>query len=115
MTNNFDAQSSEIIVRNFELADANHQAFTEQELFDLLADRIAYMIEHQLEMLLSLMYRLDIDERKINLALSPQRGDINPEPANIALAHLVMERQKERIATKKQYKQQNTDNWLWEE
>jgi len=110
MIEKFDTASTQLIARNFELEGTKANPLTEQELFELLADRIAYMIEYQIDMLLSLLYRLDIDEDKINQALTPK----NPEPANIALARLVIQRQKQRIETKKQYKQQNTDNWIYE-
>lgn len=93
-------QIRELIVKDFELENIN-EGLTEEELFDLLANQVAYMIEHQLEMLMSLMYRLDIDEKKVNFALSP----FSPEPANIGIAKLVLERQKQRIFTKSFYKQ----------
>ena len=67
------------------------------------------MIDYQLEMLLSLMYRLDVDERKVAAALSP----LAPELPAIAIARLVLERQKQRIFTKQKYKQET--NWDWEE
>ncbi len=79
---------------------------TEEELFQYLCDRIAWMIEHNMEYLLSLLYRNDVEEHKIHFALSPH----DPDPANVALAKLVMERQKQRIATKKKYGKQNADD-----
>lgn len=92
-----------MIVRDFELENAPEEGkISEEELFRMLADRIAYMIERQLEFLLSLMYRLDVDERKVNAALAPNA----PEPANIGLARLVLERQKQSAFTKQFYKQE---------
>lgn len=93
-----------MIVRDFELATPKEK-LTEQELFDLLANHIAELIEHRLEFLFSLMYRLDIDERKVEAALSPG----SDEPANVALARIVLERQKQRAFTKKFYKQGEID------
>ncbi|MEN0005889.1 MAG: hypothetical protein AAF798_17195 [Bacteroidota bacterium] len=92
-----------MIVRDFEIESATDQTYTEEQLFDLLADQIAYMIEYRLEFLLSLMYRLDISEKKVNAALSPYAE----EPANVGLAKLVLERQKQRAFTKKFYKQED--------
>ncbi|MBR9919805.1 MAG: hypothetical protein GYB31_03135 [Bacteroidetes bacterium] len=91
----FDQQSTEIILRNFEM-EAPGEPLSEEEIFELLSNRIAYMIEHKIDFLLSLLYRMDVLEHKINFALSPNC----PEPANIALAKLVMERQRARISTK---------------
>ena len=101
---NFE-ETQELIMRDFELS-ATDAPMTEEELFNLLANQIAYMIEYKLEVLLSLMYRLDISEHKVNFALSP----LSTEPANIALAKIVWERQKQRAFTKKHYKQDKLDN-----
>jgi hypothetical protein len=96
------------ILRDFELTIPDKE-LNEQELLDYLSEAIGYMIEHKLDFLLSLLYRLDVDEYKINNALLPG----NPEPANVGLANLVLQRQKQRVATKKAYKVQNTDSWDW--
>lgn len=97
-----------LIVRDFEL-ESTEKVHTEEELLRLLADQVAYMIDYKLEVLLSLMYRLDIDEKRVSDALSP----LAPEPANIGIARLVLERQKQRAFTKQYYKQ--SSDWDWEE
>lgn len=102
-------ETRELIVRDFEVEAPEEENISEQELFDALADRIAWLIEYRMEFLLSLMYRMDISEAKVNEALSPA----SPEPANVALARLVLERQKERIRTKQQYKQDDLEGWGW--
>lgn len=94
----FDKKDTELILTNFEL-DLPEEPLSEEALFALLSDQIAYMIEYKLDFLLSLLYRMDVLEPKINFALSPACL----EPANIALARLVFERQKERMATKQAY------------
>jgi len=98
MDNQLNA-TKDLIFRDFDM-EAVEDQLTEEELFDILADQIAYMIEYRIDFLLSLMYRLDVLEPKINKALSPNA----PEPANVGLARLVLERQKERIRTKQTYK-----------
>lgn len=97
--------TTELIVKDFELEPLETK-LTEEELLQLLADQIAQMIEYRLEFLLSLMYRLDVNEQKVNMALSPHCE----EPANIALAKLVLERQKQRAFTKKHYVQSELDD-----
>ncbi len=96
-----------LIARDFELETTDSSNLTEAELLELLAEQVAWHIEHRLEWLLSLMYRLDIDEQKVSRALSP----LAEEPANVAIARLVIERQKQRAFTKAHYKQPHTDNW----
>ncbi len=100
----------ELVTRDFEL-ESQEKVLSEEELLELLADQIAYMIDARLEFLLSLMYRLDIDERKVHQALSPS----GEEPANWALARLVLDRQKQRAFTKRYYKQDDLDGWEWRE
>ncbi|HHH50035.1 MAG TPA: hypothetical protein ENK52_03545 [Saprospiraceae bacterium] len=99
-------ETQSLIARDFEI-EIGEESMTDEQLFDLLADHIAYMIEYRIDFLLSLMYRLDVSERKINQALSPAA----PDPANIGLAKLVIERQKQRIFTKKHYKQADLKDW----
>ena len=103
-----EESSNAQILQDFELTIPEKE-LNEQDLLDYLSEAVGYMIEHRLDFLLSLLYRLDVDENKINKALLPG----NPEPANRALAQLVLERQKQRVATKKAYKVQNTDSWDW--
>ena len=105
------ALTSTLIIQDFELESKEEETLTEEELFRLLADQIAYMIEYRLEFLLSLMYRLDIDEQKVNDALAP----FAPEVANIGLARLVLERQKQRVHSKMNDKQEEKldDDWIF--
>jgi hypothetical protein len=99
-----DSKSTDVILRDFELVAPEAESTpSEEELFQMLCDRIAWLIEHNMEYLLSLLYRNDVAESKILAALSP----LDPDPANIALAKLVIERQKQRMATKKQYGKQD--------
>lgn len=92
--------TTELIARDFALENPERE-MTEEELLQLLSDVIAHMIERKLDFLLSLLYRLDVEEHKINIALAPTSN----EPANVALARLVLERQKQRVFTKQFYQQ----------
>jgi len=86
--------------------------FSEDDLVAALADRIADMLEKQPEQLMSLLYRLDVLESKIVPVMRPDA----PEPANIGLARLVVERQKQRIETKKNTRidpLEGMDDWKW--
>ena len=107
--NSDNSETRYLILRDFDLAAPN-KPLTEAEMIDYLADAVGYMMEHKMDFLLSLMYRLDIDEDKIAYALMP----LNPEPANIALARIIWQRQKQRIATKKTYNQKGTSQWDWD-
>jgi len=97
--------TTQLIIRDFEI-ETNQADFSEEELLQVLSDHIAYMIEYRIDFLMSLMYRLDVLEKHINVALHPA----SPDPANVALAKLVIARQKQRIQTKQEYKQPNLDD-----
>lgn len=98
--------TTELIVRDFGLTSLPPSP-TEEDLLRLLADQIAGMISFNLELLLSTLYRLDVSEEKVNHALSPHC----PEPANVALARLVLQRQLQRVRSKREYKQPDLGEW----
>jgi hypothetical protein len=102
-------ETTALILRDFELV-APKETMTEADMIEYLSDAIAYMLEHKTDFLFSLLYRLDVAEEKINAALSLYC----PDPANVALAKLVWERQKQRIATKRAFRTQNPTNWDWD-
>jgi len=95
-----------MIARNFDL-EAPGRPVTEEELVAVLAERIANMMDGDRDMLLSLLYRLDIEEHKINKAMAMNQLI----PTNVGLARLIIERQKERNESRKKYKQDNIDGW----
>lgn len=97
-------QAGETIRTPFEL----DQAFgSESELLDLLAGRIGEMLETRPEYLMSLLYRLDVREDKIVPAMHPAA----PDPPHIGLAKLVLERQKQRLATKRSVRSEPIEGW----
>lgn len=103
--------ATEIIMRDFEIEKVvDEEKISEQELFEMLAEQIAYMIEFRLEHLFSLLYRMDVKEDLVRAALSPNA----PDPANIGIARLVLDRQKQRIYTKATIKTQELEeDWDW--
>jgi hypothetical protein len=104
-------QTVSLVTGHFNLPDTT-SVVQEEELILILAEKIGEMLEHQPEQLMSLLYRLDVLEEKIRPVMRPDA----PEPANIGLARLVVERQKQRINTKKNIKTQPLDDlegWEW--
>ncbi len=78
-----------------------------EELILFMSRRIEQLLERSPDTLMSMMYRLDINEEKIKMALSPT----NPENPAIGLARLIVDRQRQRMETKKKYKQPPLDDW----
>jgi hypothetical protein len=79
-----------------ELGVSYAENLTEEEVLHLVAARVSELMAHQFEFLMGMLYRLDVLEEKIKVALSPQ----NPEAPDIALARLIIERQKQRLKSK---------------
>ncbi len=91
MTNEFD-----IVLRKFELAD--HEELTEEQVVEILAERISAMLDTQTDLLFSTLYRLDVFESKINAVLNSDSDTAH------GLAQLVIDRQKEKLRTKEEYR-----------
>ena len=87
--------TTELIHHDFALPETGAEV-SQDDLLRLLADHIDYLLQHRMEWLLSLLYRLDVSEAKVNAALPPAA----PEPANVGLARLIFERQLQRAFTK---------------
>ena len=71
-----------------------------------LADRVERMLKGDPDLLMSYLYRLDVEEKKIASALKT-----SITPVHITFANLIWERQKQRIITKKKYKQDPIEGW----
>jgi hypothetical protein len=93
-------QTTALLANDLGLETKEDSFMSEEDLLDALSFRVAEMIEANLDLLLSYMYRLDIDEGKILFALRPHA----PVPPHWSLACLILERQKQRVATKMSYK-----------
>ena len=78
----------------------NLETLSESDLYHAIKERVAYLLDTNPELLMSSLYRLDVLEVKINAVLAPN----SPVAPIEGLARLILERQKERIASKKKYK-----------
>jgi plasmid maintenance system antidote protein VapI len=97
----------ELIARDLGLDKTEKEQISYQELTDLVADRIAHMLTTSPETLFSLLYRLDVSEKKVDAVM---KGS-DSRPTNVALAGLIIDRQIERLRTKKEYRQDNINGW----
>ena len=91
-------ETTALIVRDLNLTTPTSIP-DEAALLDYLSEVVAHMIAHKLDLLMSTLYRLDVDEKKIQQALLPGQKD----SADVALAKLIIERQKKRIETKRAF------------
>ena len=71
---------------------------TEEDMIERIRIRVADLLDKNAELLFSYLYRLDVEEHKIKKAL---RSD---QPADEAIARLIWHRQKQRLETRKAYR-----------
>jgi len=84
----------------------NEDILDEPALLELFTERVDEMIRHDLGILLSSLYRLDVEEHKIQSVLNSP--DI---PTARGLAQLIIDRQKEKIKTRKAYSSGSKKEW----
>ena len=70
----------------------------DDELFNQFVGRIAHLLDQDPNYLMSMLYRLDVEERFLRQAMNDE------DPAR-TIAQLIIKRQLQRIATKKKYSQ----------
>ena len=92
------SETKDLINKDFQL-EIPEEDQNEEAIIEMLSQRVADMIDSDIDLLLSYLYRLDVEESKINFILN-QQATI---PAHIGIATLIWERQKQRLATKKKY------------
>ena len=99
------------IKTDLELHPDSDSEFNEEEMIINIERRVAEMMDKEMDLLLSYLYRLDISEQKINACLNPE----SPFHPYTCLATLIWERQKQRVLTKKQYRQPGSveEGWEW--
>jgi hypothetical protein len=98
-------ETRNLIATPFDLPTANLPQ-GEEALLAVLSERIAEMLEGEPDYLMSLLYRLDVLEAKILPVIAASA----PEPPHIGLARLVLERQKQRLATKRSVRVEPLDD-----
>jgi hypothetical protein len=88
------------------IADINNEwsltvptAITEHDLAVVLAQRINDLIKNDMTRLISVLYRIDVDEKKIREMLSENKGT----DAGLIIAYLVIDRQKQKIKTRNMF------------
>lgn len=100
------AETQAMVARDFELEAPDF--LTEEELLAALTEHVAYMMERQMEYLLSALYRMDVAEQRVNAALRPDA----PVPPARGIAQLIIDRQRERVRTKRTYRQSQDRDWF---
>jgi|GEM_PF-302534 len=86
---------------DLEIKDSMLQIDSTASFKQTLTDIIAFLIDHNFEKLLWILYRIDVDEEKAKSLLSKHI----PEEAPAILAELILQRQLKKEEFKKQFEQ----------
>jgi hypothetical protein len=76
------------------------------ELQNKLKEYIDHLVQHNFEKLVSLLYRIDVSESKLKQLLQNNGG----KDAAEIIAQLIVERQLQKIKTRKEFKQKGTSS-----
>ena len=82
-----------------------NNTLTEDELVDAFAVHLNDMIVHEFPRLITALYRIDVSEQKVRQTLRE-----NPmADAGKIIAHLIIERQKQKIKTRELFRSRDND------
>ena len=95
---NLDKAVVEIVNRNFELK-LRRRIISENEFLEILSLAIAHLLNNNTQKLLSVLYRLDVDEKLFRQALLAD--DSRQAAGNIA--RLVLAREKQKLEFRRKY------------
>ena len=91
--------NDEIIIAASKELDIVIDKSNHSNLSRVLAERINEMINNDFQRLISILYRIDVSELKLQQILNANRG----VDAGSIIADLIIERQKEKIKTRQQF------------
>jgi hypothetical protein len=98
LEDNLDKAVVETVNRNFELK-LRRRIIPESEFLEILSLAIAHLLNNNTQKLLSVLYRLDVDENKFRQALLAE--DSRQAAGNIA--RLVLAREKQKLEFRRKY------------
>lgn len=99
------SDSFDVIYRDLHITSFDNK-LTEEYFLNLISGKVMSYLENDMDLLLSYLYRLDVEEKDITRVL--QHG--NPDAPHLALAKLILARQKQRMLTKKNFKVESIDD-----
>jgi hypothetical protein len=81
----------------------------EEALLHLIELYVQELIDTNFEQLLRVLYRIDIPDYKVKAVIDAE----GPQNATAAIARLILEREKQKVATREKYKSKDTDSNDW--
>jgi len=84
---------------------AKFENATEDSLLHVLAYSVNELIKSDFHRLMSILYRIDVSEKKLRQLIGTHKGT----DAATIIAHLIIEREKQKIRTKKGFPERSSD------
>src|SRR4051812_25530442 len=102
-----DKRFQEVVgeLKKVQLEIALENRCTEEQLKAALAAKINYLVTNNFSLLISILYRLDISEKKLKELLAVSTN----VPAGNIIATMVIERQLQKIASRKKFSMNSSD------
>jgi len=93
--------TANLIMQDFELTDKSlHHSTSYQDLLQQLLPVVSYLIDHDLERLLWVLYKIDVDEDKAKFALA----NIDDRSPAYILTDLIIQRELKKAETRMAYR-----------
>ncbi len=105
MNSTEEAETLSLISQSLQLDTA--EILSHEQMIHLITKRVNYLLEHDKDLLMSYLYRLDISMKKISNVLRVK----NIIPPSESLAMLIYQRQLERVMTKRKIKVDPIEGW----
>ena len=92
-------EAGSLLQRSFELTVSADDGMELKEVRRVLIEKIKFLLDHDFEKLISILYRIDVPEEKAKraLATSPEKN-----PADV-LADLIIERQVQKVKSRTEF------------
>lgn len=82
------------------------QTITEQDLEQALSQEVNTLIQHDFNRLVGILYRMDVSEQKLKQMLKEHAGT----DAGLIIARMMIERQRQKIKTRAEFRSQANDS-----
>ncbi len=100
MSTELEKITVDIIQQNFNLEIPEDDKENFRRFKELLTDKLSFLLDHDFEKLLWILYRIDVDEKLVTTTLAA-----NPDkPAAEILADLIIQRQMKKAETRIKYR-----------
>ena len=79
---------------------------TDESILKYIELRVQHLIDTDFQCLLQILYRLDVNEKELKINIEKTAPDKVPR----LIAEMILKREKQKIKTKEQYRQFQSDN-----